>query len=81
MEYGCRYSKTGDERQKTTEHKNMVLYETIPPQHDIDKCLPGGDEHLYRACAAFLVGSEDLLDSEKIPRRKVEECLAFAMSQ
>lgn len=59
----------------------MVLYETIPSQKDIDKCLPGGNENLFRACAAFLIGNEDLLDSEKVSRRKVEECLARVMTR
>ena len=59
----------------------MVLYETIPPQKDINESLPGGNENLYRACAAFLTGNEALLDSEKMSRTKVEDCLASAMAR
>ena len=59
----------------------MVLHETIPPQKDINKCLPGGDENLYRACAAFLTGNEALLDYEKMSRTKVEDCLARVMAR
>ena len=59
----------------------MVFYKTIPTPAEIAKGIPGGHENIYRACAALLSDNEDLLDSEKFPRAKVEECLARVMNR
>ena len=64
---------------QSTEACGMVLHSTLPPDDDIARELPGGDEALYRACAAHLTGDATLLDAASHTSRHVEQRLAAAM--